>query len=167
VVIRRSWEISSIRIKYDGLTTNLTFANGTSISFDSTAETYYDLNGVHDDKSFFDAFCTGVIFGISSDEDMKSRLQRMGSKGRLGQHPSVPVDDYHYGCSDKRQIRSTQYQTAMVKAESAAAAGYFLNGDGNDDIDVRKIITFDPTNDASGAEFQSTIKQFLARSQTR
>ncbi|KAF2256639.1 hypothetical protein BU26DRAFT_526971 [Trematosphaeria pertusa] len=146
--------------QYDGPSTNFTFANGTSSSFDNFAEPQLSFEGVSDGQSFFDTYCTGTISGTPSSASLKSALDQKHMNARLGPQPHIPHNDYT--TLNRRQIPSRGYPDAVVEAESGAVAGYFLTGDGYDDVAVLKIITFAPEGDDTGNEFQGVVQQFLA-----
>ncbi|KAF2872426.1 hypothetical protein BDV95DRAFT_606042 [Massariosphaeria phaeospora] len=146
---------------YDGASTNVTFANGTSVVIESIAEANQDFTGVFDGQSFFENFCTGSISGMSPEANAKTSLDPKSNPGHLGHKPLIP---HHINYLHKRQeIPSSGYADAVVEDDSGAIAGYFLNGNGYDNVAVLKIITFAPESDATGDNFQAAIQKFLAK----
>lgn len=155
--------------KYDGPSTDLTWANGSSVSIPNIATTSQSFQEVIDGPSFFNAFCTGLISGANADE-AKAKGAPIAPSAP-GPVPRIPTGVYHR--RSKRQVipESETYTSATVVSEatSGAVAGYFLNGNGYDDVAVLKIISFnnpDPetieSSDFSNG-FQATVEDFLSK----
>ncbi|KAF1940836.1 hypothetical protein EJ02DRAFT_405652 [Clathrospora elynae] len=152
--------------KYDGNTTTVTWANGSTADIVNSAATELEFSTVSDGQSFFDAFCTGAISGVSTSANMKTASI---SPSALGPVPRIPIGVYHR--RNKRQTIPTtgNYASAVAEAASGVVAGYFLNGDGYEDVAVLKIISFsNPTPEYTDEtefnnEFQATIQSFLSK----
>ncbi|KAL5120116.1 hypothetical protein ACEQ8H_001941 [Pleosporales sp. CAS-2024a] len=162
--------------KYDGNTTTIKWANGTTASFTNSASSKYSFTGVKDGPSFFTKFCTGAISGgtnsssIGEGKDSKDRDTAPVPPGIRGPVRTIPRGTYHD--RNKRQtLPKTTFPQAVAEADSGVVAGYFLNGKGYDDVAVLKIISF--TNPSTTGEykfnndFQATVKSFLAQCQTK
>jgi hypothetical protein len=162
----------AIQDKYDGNSTAIKFANGSTTTITNTASSQYSFTNVTDGKSFFQKFCTGDISGASSfSADTKEEKGDADpvSPGIRGPVPTIPHGNYH--TRNKRQLfPEDTYPTAVVEATSGVVAGYFLNGTGYEDVAVLKIISFaNPSSSGEtlfNNEFQATVKTFLSRCQT-
>ncbi|KAL5354942.1 hypothetical protein BJX96DRAFT_140397 [Aspergillus floccosus] len=126
---------------YEGPTTTLTFENGTQRTWTNIAYVQKPLEGVTDGESFFVTFCTGQFASLDAYLSQKS-----------GAH-----------AWSKRQIPSSRYPDPIVQDQSGKLAGYFLNGAGNDDLAVLKIISFDVSG-PNATDWQRTVRQFLQKS---
>ncbi|KAJ4294498.1 hypothetical protein N0V90_008189 [Kalmusia sp. IMI 367209] len=147
-----------VQSRFDGAETNITFANGTEIVFENSAWTNEDFTGVKDGKSFWDTFCQGDIFGGHAGDNDQGIWKP--TYGQPREAAVIPKNTYHKR-HNKRAIVPARFPEAVVEAVSGAVAGYFLNGEGYDDIAVLKIITFDPKNDEYGFEFQAVVSEFF------
>lgn len=155
--------------KYDGPSTNLTWTNGTTESIQNIATTTQSFRSVIDGPSFFTTFCSGLLSNANTAQG-KLELPSI-AQNAPGPVPRIPTDVYHR--RDKRDTipEAGNYTDATVvsEAHSGVVAGYFLKGNGYDDVAVLKIISFgDPdletgNSTAFGNEFQSTVKDFLAK----
>jgi hypothetical protein len=165
----------ALQDKFDGNTTEVKWANGTSSTFRNLAFSDMSFSRVRDGQTFFTEFCTGAITGASSN--LGSTTDKDGdadggvvSPRRLGPVMTIPQDNYH--TRNKRQIiDSSNYPAAIAEDASGVVAGYFLNGEGYGDVAVLKIISF--SNPSSSGEsvfnngFQATIKNFLEQCQSK
>jgi hypothetical protein len=169
--------------RYSGNSTDVTWANGSTVSIPNSASTEYTFSSVTDGASFFDKYCTGMISGASplsantksdsaSDEvtglgpspRVPAGINHLISPGAPGPIPVIPTGVYH--TRNKRQDIPSTYASAVAEASSGVVAGYFLNGDGYEDVAVLKIISFsDPSGKDTNFdnEFQSTIASFLSQ----
>jgi hypothetical protein len=153
--------------KFDGNSTTIKWANGSTASVRNLATSELSFTGVTDGKSFFQKFCTGLTGASTLSADTKEEKDPgVVSPRRLGRIPTIPLNDYH--TRNKRQIIPTSnYPGPVASARSEVVAGYFLNGQGYEDVAVLKIISF--SNPSSSGEtlfnneFQATIKSFLTQ----
>jgi hypothetical protein len=169
--------------RYDGNSTDIIWANGSSASLPNSASSDYTFSTVSDGASFFDRFCTGALSGASSlsantksgsasDDDVGPGpathipvgINHLVSPGAPGPVPVIPTGIYHQ--RNKRQDIPSSYPSAVAEASSGVVAGYFLNGEGYEDVAVLKIISFSNPSDHDETEFnnefQSTIQSFLS-----
>ncbi|RMZ66178.1 peptidase s41 family [Pyrenophora seminiperda CCB06] len=155
---------------YGGNMTDITWANGSTKSIPNSASSPYNFSGVSDGKSFFDTFCRGNNDTDDDDDAMRKRAEtgavtnHFFSRRALGEIPTIPSGAYH--SRNKRQIPTATYPTAVAEASSGVVAGYFLSGQGYEDVAVLKIISFNnPTTFMQETnfnnEFQSTVASFL------
>lgn len=133
---------------FDDVETNITFANGTEIELKNLAVSAQNFTDVKDGKSFYDKFCQGEVFGADAINDVQSVSS------------SFPSDRHH-----KRQIIPSRFPEPVVQDNSGAVAGYFLEGEGYDDVAVLKVITFEPEN-GDVFDFQWVVSKFLQECQT-
>lgn len=159
--------------KYDGNNTDIKWANGTTATIGNLAFSDFSFSGITDGQSFFQKFCTGSISGASvSIADTKDKDAGVDVVSPRGPGPvlTIPRGDYH--TRNKRQIiPSSGYPDSVVEDASGTVAGYFLNGQGYQDVAVLKIISF--SNPSSSGEtlfnngFQATIKDFLRQCESQ
>lgn len=149
---------------FQGGTTNITWSNGTQASFTNIATTQYDFSRIADGPSFFRAFCTGAVSG--AQVTLGNTKERSTSPGLLGPVPRIPTGIYHRR-SKRQTIPTGTYASPVAEASSGVVAGYFLNGNGYDDIAVLKIISFSNPGDGDDGvfnnDFQSTVSSFLSQ----
>jgi hypothetical protein len=157
--------------KFDGNSTDVKWANGTTASIRNLATSSFSFTGVTDGKSFFQKFCTGAVSGASAaSADTKEKDINVVSPHGPFPARTIPIDDYH--TRNKRQgIPTRAYPTAVAQASSGVVAGYFLKGQGYEDVAVLKIISFsNPKSSGEAAfnnEFQATIKNFITQCQSK
>lgn len=154
-----------VQKKFEGNSTSVKWANGTTREIANVAVTEQSFAGVTDGRSFFQKFCTGALTGVAT-ASADSKDKEVVSPRLLGPVPTIPEDDYHM--RNKRQaIPTGTYPSAVAKASSGVVAGYFLNGNNYSDVAVLKIISF--SNPSSSGEtkfnndFQATVKNFLTQ----
>ncbi|KAI4954289.1 hypothetical protein J4E91_002000 [Alternaria rosae] len=171
--------------KYDGPSTDITWANGSTASIANGASTDRSFVGITDGQSFFDAFCIGSsdspfsasTKGVSDLSDvalpkpkLPAAINHIIAPSAPGPVPRIPMDVNHR--RNKRQTMSLSpgtYAENIVAADSnGVVAGAFLSGEGYSDIAVLKIISFsNPSSDLTesefGTEFQKTVSDFLSQ----
>ncbi|KAF9889363.1 hypothetical protein FE257_007473 [Aspergillus nanangensis] len=128
---------------YSGPSTTLTFANGTSRSYDNYAEAYKPLEGVTSGKSLYQRLCTGQY-----TSDTAALEELMATKG-----------PHRWA---RRSIPSSGYPEPVVAQGDGAVAGYFMTDSDLGDIAVLKIISFD-ADGKNATEFQSVVRGFLQK----
>lgn len=165
--------------KFEGNSTDVRWANGSTVSVLNYATTTENFRGVTDGRTFFQKFCTGALSGVGSTvlgqaKDREDTTEKEDiaviKPGILGPVPTIPHGIYH--TRNKRQtIPNRGYPTAVVESKSGVVSGYFLTGRGYDDVAVLKIISFSNPNNSGemvfNNEFQSTIRTFLQRCQSQ
>ncbi|KAF2833676.1 hypothetical protein CC86DRAFT_339127 [Ophiobolus disseminans] len=161
--------------KFDGNSTDVRWSNSSTASFQNVATTELAFTGVRDGATFFQRFCTGRVSGVGSTSSAETKDKEDANEKEevkpisprlLGEVPTIPHGDYH--TRNKRQVIPTRgYATAVVESKSGVVSGYFLTGQGYDDVAVLKIISFsNPAQSGESAfnnEFQNTIATFLTR----
>ncbi|OCL09070.1 hypothetical protein AOQ84DRAFT_388421 [Glonium stellatum] len=152
-----------IQTGYDGPSTNITFTNGTTKSYDNLAIANQDFTGIDSGAAFFQTFCTGAISGFNTTTAAATSSTPTSSAVTGTPRPKLTRRDNIASphLLQKRQTIPNTYPTPIVEHSGGAVAGYFMNTPGFQDIAVLKIISFEPQGDDSGVEFQSVIEQFL------
>jgi hypothetical protein len=147
--------------QYAGNETILNFANGTTKIFTNSAFTGFTQNftNITDGQSFFDTFCGGSTSQMPFDAVASNGLTPSLTPRGLDAKFSLPTS-YHLR---KRQNSGTE-PTLVTQNADGSISGYFLNGEGYDNIAVLKISSFSPLGDDSGIKFQGVLKEFLAAS---
>ncbi|KAE8355879.1 hypothetical protein BDV28DRAFT_16669 [Aspergillus coremiiformis] len=131
---------------FEGATTNVTFKNDTTHTWDNVAEVRQNLTGVTSGKSFFERLCSGSFAGV---ETMEKESRDKGTTPHHWKRQSIPSDSY---------------PEPVVAHSSGMVAGYYMTTSGFEDVAVLKIITFATEKDGDASEFQDVVKQFLSNS---
>lgn len=176
-----------VQDKYDGNSTDIRWANGSTVSFRNLASSTLSFQGVRDGRTFFQTFCTGAVSGApqsattkgkDADEDKADVSSgtpadvsywlkpHVISPGAPGPALTIPNGDYH--ARIKRQtIPGRLYPKAVAADSGGTVAGYFLDGQGYQDVAVLKIISFSNPSSSGDTlynnEFQAVIKDFLSQ----
>ncbi|OAG07605.1 uncharacterized protein CC84DRAFT_1216541 [Paraphaeosphaeria sporulosa] len=150
--------------RFDGAETNITFANGTEIEYINTAWTNEAFKDVKDGKSFYEKFCKGSISGVDAADN--ELIWKPEFKSKRGPTAVPPNGEHHSSLLHRRETPAVyqRFPEPVVSADSGGVAGYFLDGEGYDDIAVLKIMSFAPEKDPYGLEFQTVVDQFLVSS---
>jgi hypothetical protein len=123
-----------IRYVYHGDTTNITFANGTEITLENYARIKVPLTGITDGESMYETFCD--------------------PKGYNG----APTSTASNGTA-AAPTTLTGYPKPVIITKDSVVAGFYLDGEGYEDIAVIVLLAFESE---SPAEFQAVVSQFLA-----
>ncbi|KAK1967003.1 hypothetical protein LY78DRAFT_577266 [Colletotrichum sublineola] len=119
-----------IRYIYQGANTTITFANGTEATFENHAVVKRDLTGVVDGKSFYAKFCNPA--SPASNTPLGANLNLTG--------PVLPG-----------------YPNPKAMTSDGVVSGYFLEGEGFEDVAVIAVTAFESK---SPAEFQQVTQDF-------
>lgn len=124
-----------IRYIYHGDSTNITFANGTEITLENYARIKVPLTGITDGESMYETFCNpnGYESGSTTAAPTNSTSAAAAS---------IPG-----------------YPTPVIITNDAVVAGFYLDGEGYEDIAVIVLLAFESE---SPAEFQAVASQFFA-----
>ncbi|KAK2593876.1 hypothetical protein QQS21_008396 [Conoideocrella luteorostrata] len=114
---------------YHGPTTALTFANGTTVELENLATIVGDMTNVVDGPSMYKKFCTPI--------PMKAAVAAEPPAGS-GALPGYPAP--------------------VIATKDGTVTGYYLSGEGLNDVAVIALKSFEP---ASPAEFQAVTSDFL------
>ncbi|KAG6019994.1 hypothetical protein E4U41_003011 [Claviceps citrina] len=115
---------------YSGPTTSLTFANGTTVQIENLAAVVGNMSGVVDGKSMYKKFCTPHPI----DEDDEDEDEPAGNYTVAG------------------------YPKPVISTKDGAVSGYYLSGEGLNDVAVIAVTSFKPK---SLVEFQAVTSDFL------
>lgn len=126
-----------IRYIYHGATTNLTFANGTEVTLENYAHIKQPLTGVTDGASMYALFCNPDGYTAAATAVQSTNTTQAASNVTMGPGYPPPV----------------------VITDDAIVAGYYLDGEGYEDVAVIVLLAFESE---SPAEFQSVCQQFFA-----
>ncbi|KAK2054625.1 hypothetical protein LY76DRAFT_686510 [Colletotrichum caudatum] len=121
-----------IRYVYQGANTTFTFANGTEATFENHARVKRDLTGVVDGPSFYAKFCNPAS---------------PASKTAPAAAPSTT------------QPPLPGYPNMIASTVDGIVSGYFLNGEGFEDVVVLALTAFESN---STVEFQKVTEQVIA-----
>jgi hypothetical protein len=120
-----------MRFIYPGPDTTFLFANGTFISLNNIAQVVGDFSGVTDGPSFYERFCTpGQI------------TEGAEATAAITATTSVPG-----------------YPEPILITDDAVVSGYYLDGEGFDDVAVLALLAF---ANESPLEFQTIAQDFIA-----
>lgn len=122
-----------IRYIYQGAVTNLTFANGTEVTLENYARIKQPFTNVTDGASAYEVFCNPNGFG-SSAAAVASTAATQAS------NVTIPG-----------------YPTPVIITDDAVVAGFYLDGEGYEDVAVIVLLAFESE---SPAEFQAVAQQF-------
>lgn len=134
---------------YPGATTNITFENGTSKSYENKAVFVSNFKHVEDGATFYEQFCSGELNGGAPRKREYIMAQPIETQRRASEKPKRP-----------------SYPKAALDIEITDIAGYFLDGD-HDDTAVLSISSFGGSTDGGiplFTEFSGLIEEFLERS---
>ncbi|KAI8959426.1 hypothetical protein F5Y11DRAFT_368063 [Daldinia sp. FL1419] len=124
----------------------ITYENGSVESADTTAtlKRGVSFSGIATGNDFYETFCTPVAPNGVANEASTSPSRTKRSVG-----PRAPIP-----FASPRPIVRTEENTTM---------GFFLNGNGFDDVAVLAITAFEEDSDDYLTSFQDTIQKFLAQ----
>ncbi|KAH8896236.1 hypothetical protein GQ53DRAFT_792162 [Thozetella sp. PMI_491] len=129
-----------VRYVYPGPNTTVTFENGTVLTIENLADVKANMTGVTDGPSFYSKFCAPV--GIDDGSD--------------GGSPSLSRLNSANGAKD---VAGPGYPGPVVITSDGTLSGYYLEGDGLDDVAVLAVLSFAPI---SHPEFQAAAQEFFA-----
>lgn len=125
-----------IRFIYQGATTNLTFANGTEVTLENYAHIKEPLTDVTDGASMYALFCNPDGYTGAPATSSSSTQAAAASNVTLPGYP-----------------------TPVVITNDGIVSGYYLDGEGYEDVAVIALLAFESE---SPAEFQAACQQFFA-----
>jgi hypothetical protein len=134
-----------IRYIYPGENTTLTFENGTETTLPNLARIKGDWSGVTDGASYFTKFCPSAV-GISSSTNTSSSTSTATATATATAQALVDA-------------ALPGYPDPVVVSSDTVVSGYFLDGEGFEDVAVLALTSFDPS---STVEFHEKVQDFLA-----
>jgi hypothetical protein len=123
-----------VRYIYQGPNTTFTFENGTTLTLENKAAVKANMTGVVDGETYYQTFCN-TTSSSSSTADAAS--------------PIAAADDNTV----------TGYPNPVVITGDGIVSGYYLDGEGYEDVAVLALLAFESE---SISEFQAAIQDFLA-----
>ncbi|GKT50867.1 peptidase S41 family protein ustP [Colletotrichum spaethianum] len=120
-----------IRYVYQGANTTITFENGTEVTFENHATVKKDLTGVVDGPSFYAKFCNPLIPASTT------------AAGTIASNATAPI--------------LPGYPAPVVTTNDGIVSGYYLEGEGFEDVAVIVLTAFESE---SPAEFQKATQDF-------
>ncbi|KAI7783505.1 peptidase s41 family protein [Diaporthe eres] len=124
-----------IRYIYHGASTNITFANGTEVTLENYARIKVPLTGITDGESMYEKFCNPNGYDSSAATNAPTNVTSAAAA-------TIPG-----------------YPTPVIITQDAVVAGFYLDGEGYEDVAVIVLLAFESE---SPAEFQSVASQFFA-----
>ncbi|KAK4655267.1 hypothetical protein QC762_301280 [Podospora pseudocomata] len=124
-----------VRYVYPGPNTTFTFENGTALSLENVAAVKADMTGVVDGPSYYAKFCNPD--GGNTTTIRESPVDEAGDGG----------------------IAVIGYPKPVIITQDGVVSGYFLEGDGFEDVAVIAVLSFEPR---SPTEFQAVCQRFFS-----
>lgn len=145
-----------VPIYYPGPHTNLTFANGTTRSFNNVALVNVDLEGVEDGEDAYQVLCPGAVetAATTTQSSLPSSTAPV-----VETETAAPTTT-----SSPNSPNVPGFPYPVIKHSANSVAGYYLNDTGNTDVAVLQIAAFiAPGIPAVGyeEEFQTVVQKFL------
>ncbi|KAK4174531.1 hypothetical protein QBC36DRAFT_333498 [Triangularia setosa] len=124
-----------VRYIYPGANTTFTFENGTTLSLDNVAAVKADMTGVVDGPSYYAKFCSPN--GANSTAPGRSQVT----------------------AAEEEEVTVIGYPKPVIITQDGVVSGYFLEGEGYEDVAVIAVLSFEPR---SPSEFQTVCQRFFA-----
>ncbi|KAI9744137.1 MAG: hypothetical protein M1818_002289 [Claussenomyces sp. TS43310] len=137
------------RYIYPGATITLTFTNGQVATHRNIAHVKGDFTGVVDGETFYQQFCA-VTTAQSTNEAANSTTTTSAFASSTISATST---------ASPTEIIATGYPTPVITTNDTIVSGYYLEGDGVDDVAVLSVLAFESE---STVEFQAIAQDFLA-----
>lgn len=123
-----------IRYIYPGDNTTFTFANGSTLALENVGRVKADFTGVTDGTSFYKKFC-------------------IPASGAADAAAAEAAEDF------VPDVLVPGYPSPVVITNDSIVSGYYLNGEGYEDVAVIALLAFESE---SPLEFQQVAQQFFA-----
>ncbi|KAK0643702.1 hypothetical protein B0T16DRAFT_512983 [Cercophora newfieldiana] len=123
-----------IRYIYQGPNTTFTFENGTVLTFENVATIHENMTGVEDGASYFAKFCNVGSAGSTTASTSRTAVSLAGAA-------------------------ISGYPEPVIASSDNIVTGYYLQGEGLEDVAVIAILAFES---GSPAEFHAVCQQFFA-----
>ncbi|KAF2729874.1 hypothetical protein EJ04DRAFT_446327 [Polyplosphaeria fusca] len=136
----------------DGNYTTVKHENGTVNKYLNNAIVPLDtFDDVVDGETFFARFCN-----LGPPQQSAKRSVQGGVVGKARFRPHTPVKR-----QDDTQPTATGYPSPQILHSEAVIGGYYLSGQGYDDVAVLSVPSFQPETESGPEEFQDLIGSFL------
>lgn len=123
---------------YPGATTTMSYENGTTTTYENSAQIIGDFTGVTDGESFYQTFCTGPVPTPTTTSTPSSTSTSTSS-------------------SSSALVTATGYPVPVVITKDEIVSGYYLPSDPS--VAVLSMLAFESE---SPAEFQAVMQTFIA-----
>ncbi|OCL10729.1 hypothetical protein AOQ84DRAFT_438147 [Glonium stellatum] len=121
----------------DGASTIVTHKNGTTVVYGNYARVGADFAGIDSGSKFFDAFCN------QGPPSMNQKIRR---------EPTL---------TSRTNPVATGYPEPIILHSESVVGGYYLSGQGYEDVAVLGLPSFGPQSQNGGNEFQDVVHTFL------
>jgi hypothetical protein len=147
---------------YSGETTIVEYKNGTVQELLNVASVLKDFTGVEDGETFFEAFCNRGPDGVDSRKKRDVSLTTT-KKTAFNYRDDVFHREKEAIAATKvkrqeSEPTATGYPVAEILHSEAAIGGYYLSGQGYEDVAVLAVPSFGPEDTV---QFQDLIGTFL------
>ena len=129
---------------YPGPTTEVVFANGSTLSATNSAVVMKNLAGILNGADAYSAYCTPLPSAAILSPAATSQSVPTSTISSLIPGPTVPG-----------------YPYPVVKHSEDVVSGYFLNGTDVGDVAVLAIPSYGPVSKGGPVEFQKVVSTFL------
>ncbi|KAK2595495.1 hypothetical protein QQS21_006770 [Conoideocrella luteorostrata] len=147
---------------HHGTTTNITFANGTTIELENKAAIFGNMTGVVDGPSMYEKFCV-------PQKSTNNALLRSSNLPKAIEENIFPARNRHgiEAFSTTTNVTIPGYPDPVIATKDGIVSGYYLKGHGYETIAVLSVRSF-KFNDkvSSSADFQAVISDFLREART-
>jgi len=123
-----------IQYIYQGPNTTFTFKNGTVLTLENLATIHGNLTGVDDGPSYYEKFCS---VGTTEGDTVSTSQTTVSAAGA-----AIPG-----------------YPEPVIASSDSIVTGYYLHGEGLDDVAVIALLAFESN---SPAEFHTVCQDFFA-----
>ena len=149
------------RYIYPGPTTSLTFANGTNVTIENFARVLVPFKGITNGDDIYKTYFTPPPSDVESAEQLATMTTSSTSSSATASTTSS---------TSSTSIPAPGYPSPIVREKRNLNSGYFLDGEGYDDVVVLSVPSF-VGNASDERPFQSvntyTINRALAANKTK
>ncbi|KAK6068626.1 peptidase s41 family protein [Seiridium cupressi] len=145
-----------VRYVYPEAETSLTFANGTEITFSNLGRIKGNWAGVTDGPSFFTKFVSGAIGVSTSTATSTAGTTTTTSTATVVTTTTATATST--ASPDTAALPGYPGDPVVISSDQIVS-GYFLDGEGFEDVGVLVMTSFSPSDPP---EFQSIVQQFFA-----
>ncbi|KIV98713.1 hypothetical protein, variant 1 [Verruconis gallopava] len=142
------------RLNYPGPTTELEFANGTKASFTNTARVLVDFTGIQTGTDLYQRYFAWGDLTVHLDQISPNSTAPYGPPS-MSPQPTSPVSS-----STPTSTPAPGYPTPVIRQTNNLIGGYFLEGEGVDDVAVLSVPSF-VSLDTAEQDFQQVGEIFL------
>lgn len=145
-----------VRYIYPGPETSLTFENGTEVTLPNNGRIKGNWNGVTDGPSFFTKFVSGAI-GVSTSAATSTVAATTTSTSTATVVTTATATATSTAAPDTAALPGYPGDPVVISSDQIVS-GYFLDGEGFEDVGVLVMTSFSPSDPA---EFQTIVQEFF------